>query len=306
MGGGSPKIPGPSPEERELQRQQSEMLVLQRTMIEQQNEQNKILLPFIAEQEGFNVTLDPETGMITGITKQDDPLEAQNKEIQTLLNERSLKALRGELPVDPALEEDLTSQEADIRNRLATQLGPGYESSTPGIETLGEFFRTSEILREGARTGQLTLAEQLGITRQQQEDFNRQGQQDYLRTVAVGDPMTRAGAFGQVARGFGQAQVPYIQQRQMQAQASIAGRGQSMALIGAGIGAIGSMFSDPDMKAGLTRISETSHGIPIYLYTRKDTGEEMIGVLSTDVEEIFPGYVYQKDGYDTVQYRELE
>lgn len=304
MSGGA-KVPQPSAEERALQAEQANLLRLQQEMIEEQRAQNRILLPFLAEQEGFDVQVD-ENGNITGISRRPDPIEDQNKEIARLMNERSLAALRGELPVDPALERSLESEEESLRNRLIAQFGPGYETSSPGIETLGEFFSTAEGLREGARTGQLTLAEQLGLTRQQQNIFARQSGQDVLRTSAVGDPLAFAGAFGQVAKGFGQAQIPYIQQRQLQAQVAMSNSNSMNALIGAGIGAVGSMLSDEDIKGDLIQISETSHGIPIYAYTRTDTGEQMIGVLAKDVEEVMPGLVYDRGGYKTVQYRELQ
>ena len=274
-------------------------------MIAQQQEQNKILLPFLAEQEGFDVTLD-DNGTITGITRRDDPSRDRQDEIQRLLEERSLAALRGDLPVDPALEESLASEEEDVRNRLLQQLGTGYETSSAGIETLGDFFRNAETLREGARTGQLTLAEQLGLTRGQQSIFGRQSSQDVLRTSAVGDPLAFTGAYGQVARGYGAAQAPFIQNRQMQFQASVANNQSRNALIGAGIGAVGAYFSDPKMKEDAIPISHTIHGIPIYLYRRKDTGEQLIGCFSTEVEEVFPGAIGHREGYDTVQYRDLQ
>lgn len=299
-------VPGPSAEERDLQRNQAELLALQRQIIEEQRGQNRILLPFLAEQEGFDVTVD-ENGIITGITQraEETAKRAQSAEIERLLGERSLAALRGELPVDPALEKDLEVQEQELRNQLTAQFGPGYETSTPGIQALEEFRRTSEILRSGARTGQLTLAEQLGITREQQEQFRRQSSGDVLRTSAIGDPLTFAGAFGQTARGYGQAQVPFIQQRQMQMQASIANAQSSAGLLGAGLGAIGAFFSDEDGKADPIRVSETLDGIPIYEYTHKGTGERMIGVMAADVEKVRPWAVYRRMGSDAVSYREL-
>lgn len=298
------KVPGISAEERMLQQSQAELLNLQTSILKQQQQQQKVLLPFLAEQEGFDVQLD-DNGNITSINKRADPLEDQNKEIQTLLNEKSLKALKGELPVDPALEEGIASQEQTLRERLAGQFGPGYETSSPGIETLGNFFKSSEILREGARTGQLTLAEQLGITRQQQSGFDQASSQDALRMSAVGDPLTFAGAFGQIAKGYGAAQQPYQNQRNMQAQVQGANASRTTSLIGAGIGAIGAYFSDAAMKKDLVPITKTKHGFPVYLYTRTDTGERMIGVLAEDVERVLPNSVQVKDGYDVVRYGDL-
>jgi hypothetical protein len=304
--GSKVSVPAPSEEEKALQRNQAELLGLQRTIIEQQQQQNKVLLPFLAQQEGFDVQVD-DSGNIVSISQsaEETARRTQSNEITSLLNQRSLDALHGNLPVDPALEEDLRVQEQELRNRLTGQLGPGYETSTPGIETLGNFFRQAEVLRSGARTGQLTLAEQLGITREQQQAFERQSSEDILRTSAVGDPLTFAGAFGQTARGYGQAQQPYIQNRQMQLQASVANASSSMGFLGAAIGGIGALFSDPDGKADLERVSSTPDGIPIYVYTHRGTGERMIGVLSTDVEKVRPWAVGRRLGKDTVRYHEV-
>ena len=121
--------------------------------------------------------------------------------------------------------------------------------------------------------------------------------------------MTFAGAFGQTARGYGQAQVPFLQQRQMQAQASSSNSDRLYRLLGAGIGAGGqigaSYFSDPELKTDLIHISDTLDGIPIYEYTRKDTGERMLGVLSSDVEAKMPWAVLTRGGYDVVDYERV-
>ena len=278
------------------------MLALQREILEQQRAQQAVLLPFLAEQEGFDVETD-EFGNITAITKIPDPLDAQREELEAGLLERSLAALKGELPVSPALEQDLARQEETLRERLSLQFGPGYESSTPGIETLGNFFEKSEGLREGARTAQLTLAEQLGIAREQQNDYTRQTSQDYLRQIGVGDPLTFAGAFGQTAAGFGKAQEPYIAQRQMQLQASIANAQSKASIFGAGIGAIGSLFSDEDLKSDAEIIAYHPSGLPIYEFEMG--GERRIGVFASDVEELYPGLVTKRGGYKMVQYKDL-
>lgn len=307
--GSETNVPGPSPAEVALQQSQADLLNQQRQIIEEQRAQQKILLPFLAEQEGFEVEMD-DGGNIKSIKKKADPDDAKRKELEGMYLDRSLQAMKGELPLDPALEESLKSSEEQMREKLQSQFGPGYETSSPAIETLSQFMRSSEILREGARTGQLTLSEQLGITREQQEQFTRGSATDALRNTAIGDPMTFAGAFGQTARGYGQAQSPYLQQRQMQAQASSANSDRLYKLLGAGIGAggqIGASFamSDPDIKDDLVHISDTLDGLPVYEYTRKDTGERMIGVLSSDVEAKMPWAVSTRGGYDVVDYERV-
>lgn len=311
--GGSNKVPGPSAEERSLQRNQAELLALQRSIIEQQQAQQKVLLPFFAEQEGFDVTLD-DNGNIASISRTPTETEQLRETLDKELAERSLAALRGELPVDPGLERNLSRQEETLRERLARQFGPGFETSSAGIETLGDFEANRESLRSAARRGELTLAEQLGVAREQQNDFSRMTSQDFLRQIGSGDPLTRAGAFGQVASGFGAAQAPFIQQRQMQFQANQSRQSNIFGLIGAGIGAAGSLlgtpaagaaiFSDERLKTGAKEIG-WHHKLDVPIYEYEMDGERRIGVFAGDVEEVFPLAVALRHGYKTVNYEML-
>jgi hypothetical protein len=298
MGGGA-KVPGPSAEEKALQKSQAELLNLQTEILKQQRTQQAVLLPFLAEQEGFNVETDKD-GNITKISKTPSELDDMKKDLETQLTKRSLDALAGNLPVSPGLERDLNTQESTLRNKLSGQLGPGYETSSPGIEALAKQKESAEVLREGARTAQLTLAEQLGITREQQNQFSQQSSQDILRQSSIGDPLTLAGAFGQTASGYGKAQEPYIAQRQMQLQASIANSQSRASMFGAGIGAIGALFSDKRLKANATVISVRPDGIPIYIYEMD--GEMRMGMFADDVEAVYPDAVGERFGYKTLDY----
>lgn len=49
--------------------------------------------------------------------------------------------LKGEKPMNPQIERELAMREDSMRNRMGRLLGPGWETSTPGIETLGDFGR---------------------------------------------------------------------------------------------------------------------------------------------------------------------
>lgn len=294
----------------ELQKAQAEQLKFQQKLLEQQAKQQEILLPFLMEQEGFDVEM--EGGMIKSIKKRADPDEAKRKELEQMYLDRSISAMKGELPVDPALERSLEDQERMLREKLQGQFGEGYETASPAIETLGEFFRSSEQLREGARTGQLTLSEQLGITREQQRLYARQSGTDAIRTGAIGDPLTIAGAFGQSAQGFGAAIMPYMQQRGMQMQAKASNASNLYQLLGAGIGAMGKigsaaiMFSDPAGKENFVQIAETLDGLPIYEYNLIGDTEKRLGVLSTDAEKLYPEAIYSRYGWDAVDYDPLE
>lgn len=292
-----------------MQRQQAETLKLQREILEQQRQQQKVLLPFLAEQEGFKAETD-EFGNITKISKTDTVIDRKRKELEEGLVERSLRALKGELPVDPALERSLEVNERTLREKLRAQLGPGFETSSAGIESLGDFSRNAEILRFGARTETLTLAEQLALTREQQNLFKKQSAQDVLTNQAQGVPLTLAGGFGQNARGFGAAQQPFIEQRKMQLQASIANAQTSAGRLNAGIGAIGSfvgLFSDSRIKENLVQIGMHSRlNVPIYIFNYiGNLADRYIGVLAEDIMGVRPDAVYTRGGYAMVDYGAL-
>lgn len=428
--GGAPtvSVPGPSAEERALQAEQAELLRFQSQIIQQQFEQQQALLPFFAEQAGFELIRsegDPQAqrqlnqvnrqiqnlqrqlsgrsererliaqrtgrdplrdeirelqeqrallsqraqgGAITGAREIEDParelreqleleflneqlaeierrreqegetegLRQQELEIRQALNERSLQALRGELPVDPALEQQLERGEETLRERLAAQFGPGFETSTPGIQALEEFRRSAETLRSGARTGQLTLAEQLSLGREQAAQARQQGnlaqlqaplslaelgltggaqQLGQFQSGAFGLPQSIAGGAGQVAAGFGAAQQPFIQQRQMQLQASIA-NAQNAGAGAAGLGQLaGSVFgtvfpalgfSDRRLKRIVERIGTLPGGISLYVYEFLFTGTRKIGVVAQEAMQVRPDVVGTRDGFLTVDYRGLQ
>lgn len=306
MGGGV-KAPPPTKEEKALQKQQAELLQLQRTVLEEQRTQAAILVPFFAAQEGYDVVTDKH-GNITGIKKQEGTVRAQieqlDDQLQLEMSHRSLAALRGELPISPGLEKAIATQEQDLRATLTKQLGPGFETSTPGMQAMGEFRTNAEILREGARTNQLTLNEQLGLARQQQSQASRMTSQDFIRQIAGGDAIQIAGAFGQTAKGFGEAQLPFIKQREMQLQAKIANQQARTSMFGAGIGLVGALFSDDRLKSHAIRIGTLEpYKIPIYEYTYN--GERYIGSFASDVERVRPGAVGNRYGYRVVQYMDL-
>jgi hypothetical protein len=76
-------------------------------------------------------------------------------------------------------------------------------------------------------------------------------------------------------------------------------------MFGAGIGLIGSLFSDDDLKEDIEFIGVflEPFGIPVYEYTYD--GQRVLGVLASDVMENAPGYVGERMGYRTVQYEDL-
>jgi hypothetical protein len=194
------------------------------------------------------------------------PRAKERNQIEALANQRTLKALRGELNVDPALERDIKTQEQTLRERLQQQLGTGYETSSAGIEALQRFGEGANVLRSQARHGEMTLSEQLAASRQGAELAQGQqimgatgarlpgvdplssggfafgiGQggmqnQAMLRQV-LASPLGIAGGLGQVAGGFQMPIGSFQNDRQMELNARIQ-NSQSNAAMWGGLGSV--------------------------------------------------------------------
>lgn len=219
-GGGDVKVPGPTPEQKAAQREQTEMNQFMRQRFEESARREDLLAPLLYEQIGVTPQYD-EAGQIIGFTKEEDPLAAQREEIEAGFLERTLAAQRGELPIDPALRSRVEGEELTLREMLAKQIGPGYELSTPGSERLSDFFRSREELFSGASRGELALSEQFGLAR---EMAGQQGVTETLNRI-FGVEGFRAGSIGragQVASSFQMPLSNFLQQQQMGLQAGIA------------------------------------------------------------------------------------
>lgn len=101
----------------------------------------------------------------TGITPEQAQAEEANRQLVLArgLGDRFSKAVAGTLPVSPGLERSLGDQRGVLESSLREALGPGYATSTPGIVALAEFDKRAEELRDAARTGAISEAEQVGF-----------------------------------------------------------------------------------------------------------------------------------------------
>ncbi len=218
-GGGDVIVPGPTAQETALTVEQTNLLRDQRDILTEQVRVQNLLQPFLFEGSGVTPRTDA-SGKIIGFDPVADPNEVLREEIETGFLERTQAALKGELPVNPALLKDLDEQEEEVNARLFKDLGPGFKTSTPGIETLSEFATFRENLLESARRGDLTLAEQLGIAR---EGSNERRIDDTIARLLGINQATLPGAtgFGNVAAGFGAAREPFERQRGLELQASM-------------------------------------------------------------------------------------
>lgn len=144
------------------------------------------------------------------------------RELENLILERSAKALKGELPIDQGLLSDLASREELTREGLRRQLGPGFESSTPGIQALKEFETFRGATLDAARRGDIADILPQRTNLRPPETF-------------AGIRGSAADAFGSVASQFGQLQAPLRRQRELEFQSALS---QPRSRTGAGIGAL--------------------------------------------------------------------
>lgn len=171
----------------------------------------------------------------------------QRAEIENLTRDRTLAALKGELPLDPTLIRELETQEENLRGGLMKQLGSGYETSSPGIEALADFNRRKGELIYGANRGEITLGEQLAGAREasgynratgfmpQAELTDRLRSSQLNQIFGYGTP-GRGVDFSGPIQAFQGPLNQLFQERQMQAQRAAQGRSDWFSLLGQGIG----------------------------------------------------------------------
>lgn len=183
--GGQTSINGYEPNQ-----QETDLKALQAGQLKNQNNLQNLLLPYQLKQMGLTGTFGAD-GSLSGVTEI-APTEEQQKtsllnksfldlalsqvqgqasnlpqtqEIQKQLQNRELAALKGELPVNPALTRELGEQGDVLHESLRKQLGTGYETSDPGIRALATFNQRKNETLDAARRNDLTLTEQLGQAR---------------------------------------------------------------------------------------------------------------------------------------------
>lgn len=239
MGGSAPSVPGPSATETALQQAQLDALKSSQAQIEKQNKTMELLAPLVYKSAGVQPTYD-EKGTITGFTQVEDPLQSKLKTLQGEFYDRTQNALEGKLPVDPGLLQSLAEQEQQFKERMRKQLGPGWETSTPGIEARAKFDLTKNNVLEGARRGDLSMAESLGLAANA-ANLGQQGQNFGQIMTTAGAPLASASAYGGVAQGFGQAAGALANERLANYQAQLGGYQNQQKTFGSLFGGIGQL-----------------------------------------------------------------
>jgi hypothetical protein len=262
------EAPQQTPQEAALIAQQTALLQQQQQIYADAYSQYQMLQPVLMEQAGIIPTYG-EGGKITGYElapeKPEDAalreltlstLTGSNQLVQQQLAdlqanaplradveqatlERTLAALEGTLPVDPTLMDELDKAERELEERFASQLGPGYQTSSPYIEAKNDFVRTKEATLEAARRGEITTLGTLGFNMGSNTAgiaqgastsglpayaANQNAMQQLLGNVTSlsQQPLTYGSAYGNVVQGLNSPLQSYQFDRNLQYQASAA------------------------------------------------------------------------------------
>jgi len=230
--------------QRQEQRDQlSEQLGINRTQLEIAAEQLRIQQENLPTQEALqaaqlelsNLGIQMNIEQLERIRQDEAQFGGIRREVEQLQLERSKAALKGELPVASGLVAEFNKAEEQLKENLLRQLGPGFETSSAGIEALAEFEQRKQQTFDAARRGDISQIESLSISRQA---ANRQTFGDTfpgigtnftgLNTAQIPNITGAAGvasqgfataqAFGGGAQGFGNLVAGQRQDRQFRDQ----------------------------------------------------------------------------------------
>ncbi len=129
--------------------------------------QQQSMLPSLYKELGYNFTTNEDgTYSLTPMTDEEryagmSELEKQQYDLQKTSAEREMKALKGELDVDPAFERNRAEARNQVIQTMQDQLGPGWETSSPGMEAIREFDAETDALRSSLAHGEMQLADAL-------------------------------------------------------------------------------------------------------------------------------------------------
>lgn len=241
-----PDAPEPSDEETALMRSQVNLMSLYSEQLGVQAENQAAIWPYILQNMGLR---ENAAGEIEQVPWEEQyaamsPQEQQSYDILGLQQERLESALKGELPVSPALETSLAEQRTTTEEGLSRQLGPNWELSTPGIQRISKFEQGAEGLREAVRYGEISggganvIAMQGGVANLQTQGYNQ--------AKGLYNPYELFQGYSGLSSAYGQAQDPWRYynmlpyQRNLQ-QSALTSQHQA-GLMGA-VGGIGAMFA---------------------------------------------------------------
>lgn len=202
-GGGIPATAqGGSPEEQALRQAQLDLVNQQRGIATEMLRRQNLMEGELLRSQGYEQVLDA-AGNVTGYRPTQATQDQLNSttEINNLMRNRTLAALKGELPVDPALERSISENRATLESSLRGNLGSGYATSTPGQTALADYEKRAEELRQAQRRDQLSTGE--GIRLAGEDLNNRISSSRFGNVMGLGNnPAGGAGLLSQAGAGL--------------------------------------------------------------------------------------------------------
>jgi hypothetical protein len=202
----TPVVPEASPEEKALYAKQAEAADLQMQLARDNKARNDAILPELYKSYGLQMVKNPD-GTYSATEAPKTPEQLQSQQITNAANARTLAALKGELPVDPAVEADMNRQKTTQDTELARR---GVRAGSGDIYTRArtELDRSQNVTRDAIRTGQMTTAD--AISRGRTADTLASSGQK-LQAVGTGAGVTgqAAGMVGNASSLYGNAANPY-------------------------------------------------------------------------------------------------
>lgn len=293
LSGGTGDGPGVQAQDPGLVAQQTELLKMQVDTAKK----GQALEPIMLQTAGLKYNPDTKAYEFLDPTTQ-----ANKSEIERLQTDRSLKALRGELPVTETLKKELELGQNRLNEKLQRQLGPGYALSTPGQMAQREYSTMATSLKEAEQRDMLTTAETLAINRGQNRTTNMQTFENPFASQA------RLLAPG--ATGVNSAIANDNTTRGMNLQSGMAGGQNTAGMISSGVGTMGmmaamAMMSDPELKTDVEPVSDAAmlaavRRIPVsrWRYKADPEKQQYIGGMA----DVMPEVVSDGHKYSVISY----
>jgi len=203
------------------------------------------LAPYLYDALGISVTKDAN-GKITGFSGDLGGAAAKAKQIGGLLADREISALKGELPVNSQLTQQLDTQEQQLKAQLAASLGPDYAATSSGQQALADFRqRKANIVDNASRQDILGITGALN-THQNTVDAGIQ--------TALGISQAPLPGIGQLfmnSTGYGSIVSADNQMRSQQYQAELQNQSSMWGGIGSLVGTIGGAVIGGPMGASI-------------------------------------------------------
>jgi len=283
-----PDVPPPDPV---LTRQQQELNNLQL----ENARRSKALEPILMERAGLRY--DPNTG---GYVDLDPTLTGNKREIERRQTERSLKALKGELPISKTLQREFQVGQQQLDEQLNRQGGPGAKHSTAGVLKQEAFDRNRIALQEAEQRDMLTTAEVLALNRQNSRSVEAsQAENPFAAQARMIQPAQQSVAGAREQDNF---------TRGLQYQSNAAGQQQVGGYISGGMGMAGmlggaAIMSDPEVKYDIEPMSDAEllagvRAMPVSRWRYKHDGSEHIGAMAdTMPEAVSDGHTFDLVSY---------